>query len=303
MSTLPDHGRCAFASLHPVVTFGFFAGAIVLSVVLANPICQAISVLFAAVCYLTFRGREAWRFIGGHAVVLLVVTLSAPLFNAQGATVLFRWWGDRPYTLEALALGASTGLMLVAMMLWFASYHLVMTSDKFAYLFGRAIPALSLTLIMVLRLVPSYRRKADALMTARACIGKGPAEGASVAARVRDGGSVLLLLSADALEGAVVAADSMTARGFGLSGRTHFALFRWEARDTVLAGVMVALAAGAVVALVQGGFAVTYFPTIVWPSASAAVLVGAVCYGVFLAIPAVINCGGRALWHYSLSKS
>ena len=303
MSTLPYQGRCAFASLHPVVTFGFFAAAIVLSVVLANPICQAISVLFAAVCYLTFRGREAWRFIGGLAVVLLVVTLSAPLFNAQGATVLFRWWGGRPYTLEALALGASTGLMLVAMMLWFASYHLVMTSDKFAYLFGRAIPALSLTLIMVLRLVPSYRRKADALMTARACIGKGPAEGASVAARVRDGGSVLLLLSADALEGAVVAADSMTARGFGLRGRTHFALFRWEARDTVLAGVMVALAAGAVVALVQGGFAVTYFPTIVWPSASAAVLVGAVCYGVFLAIPAVINCGGRALWHYSLSKS
>ena len=156
---------------------------------------------------------------------------------------------------------------------------------------------------MVLRLVPSYRRKADALMTARACIGKGPAEGASVAARVRDGGSVLLSLSADALESAVVAADSMTARGFGLSGRTHFALFRWEARDTVLVVAMGALVAGAVVALVQGGFAVTYFPTIVWPSAGVAVLMGAVCYGAFLAIPAVINCGGRALWRYSLSKS
>lgn len=251
MSTLPYQGRCAFASLHPAVTLGFFAGAIVLSMVLANPICQVMSVLLAAACYLTFRGREAWRFIAGLTAVLLVVTLSAPLFNTQGATVLLRWWGGRPYTLEALALGASTGLMLVAMMLWFASFHLVMTSDKFTYLFGRAIPALSLVLTMVLRLVPSYRRKADALMTARACIGKGPAEGASVAARVRDGGSVLLSLSADALESAVVAADSMTARGFGLSGRTHFALFRWEARDTVLVVAMGALVAGAVVALVQ----------------------------------------------------
>ena len=89
MSTLPYQGRCAFASLHPSVTFGFFAGAIVLSVVLANPICQAISVLLAAVCYLTFRGREAWRFIGGLAVVLLVVTLSAPLFNTQGRPALY----------------------------------------------------------------------------------------------------------------------------------------------------------------------------------------------------------------------
>ena len=90
MSTLPYQGRCAFASLHPAVTFGFFAGAIVLSVVLANPICQAISVLFAAVCYLTFRGREAWRFIGRHALVVLVETLSAPLFNSQAARVLLR---------------------------------------------------------------------------------------------------------------------------------------------------------------------------------------------------------------------
>ena len=153
MSTLPYQGRCAFASLHPAVTFGFFAGAIVLSMVLANPICQVMSVLLAAACYLTFRGREAWRFIAGLTAVLLVVTLSAPLFNTQGATVLLRWWGGRPYTLEALALGASTGLMLVAMMLWFASFHLVMTSDKFTYLFGRAIPALSLVLTMVLRLV------------------------------------------------------------------------------------------------------------------------------------------------------
>ena len=168
---------------------------------------------------------------------------------------------------------------------------------------GSLISALSLVLTMVLRLVPSYRRKADALMTARACIGKGPAEGASVAARVRDGGSVLLSLSADALESAVVAADSMTARGFGLSGRTHFALFRWEARDTVLVVAMGALVVGAVAAFAQGGFAITYFPTIVWPSAGAAVLMGAVCYGAFLAIPAVINCGGRALWRYSLSKS
>ena len=115
MSILPYRGRCAFASLHPAVTFCFFAGAIVLSMVLANPICQVTSVLLAAACYLTFRGREAWRFIVGLMAVLLVVTLSAPLFNTQGATVLLRWWGGRPYTLEALALGASTGLMLVAM--------------------------------------------------------------------------------------------------------------------------------------------------------------------------------------------
>lgn len=303
MHPMPLQGRCAFASLHPAVTFAFFAAAIVLGVVLGNPVLQLLSVLFAATSYLTFRGREAWRYIGGLAAVLLVVAVAAPLFNTQGATVLFRWWGGRPYTLEALALGASTGLMLVSMMLWFASYHLVMTSDKFTYLFGRAIPALSLVLTMVLRLVPSYRRRASALMTARACIGKGPAEGGSVPARVRDGGSVLLALSADALEGAVVAADSMVSRGYGLPGRTHFAPFRWEGRDTVLAVAMVVLAGTAVAAIVSSGCAVSYFPTIAMPPMGTGALVGVLCYGAFLAIPTFINCGGRASWRYSLSKS
>lgn len=303
MNTLPYRGRCAFASLHPAVTFAFFAAAIVLCMVFANPVYQLTSAVFAAACYVSFCGRRAWRLVVGLTAVLLVVTLASPLFNAQGATVLFRWWGGRPYTMEALALGASTGLMLVSMMLWFASYHLVMASDKFTYLFGRAAPALSTVLVMVLRLVPSYRRHAADLVTARACIGKGPREDGPLAARVRDAGSILVLLSADALEGAVVAADSMAARGFGLPGRTHFALFRWSVRDTVLATVMAALAAGAVAALVLGGTSVAYFPTIAMPSANSVALGGGFCYAVLLALPTVVNIGGRASWRYSLSRS
>lgn len=302
MNTLPYRGRCAFASVHPAVTFAFFAAAIVLCMVLANPIYQLVSAVFAGACYVSFRGRRAWRFVVGLMVVLLVVALASPLFNTQGATVLFRWWGERPYTMEALALGVSTGLMLVSMMLWFASYHLVMTSDKFTYLFGRAAPALSTILVMVLRLVPSYRHRAAALVTARACIGKGPSEDGPFVARVRDAGSILALLSADALEGAVVAADSMAARGFGLPGRTHFALFRWSARDTVLASVMTGLAAGAVIALVLGGTSVAYFPTIAMPPASSAALGGGLCYAALLALPVVVNLGGRASWRYSLSR-
>ena len=158
MIALPVQGRCAFASLHPAVTFAFFTGALLLCMVFAHPLLQVEAVCLAALCYVSFRGRGAWPFIGGLAVLLAVVAFASPLFNTQGETVLFRWWAGRPYTLEALALGASTGLMLAAMMLWFASYHLVMTSDKFTFLFGRALPGLSTVLVMVLRLVPASAR-------------------------------------------------------------------------------------------------------------------------------------------------
>lgn len=302
MSVLPAQGRCAFASLHPAVSFAFFAGALLLCMVLAHPLLQIEAFCLAALCYVSFRGRSAWRFVGGLVVLLAVVALVSPLFNARGEAVLFRWWAGRPYTLEALALGASTGLMLAAMMLWFASYHLVMTSDAFTFLFGRALPGLSTVLVMVLRLVPTYRRRIEKLAMARAGIGQGPSEGATLAARARSAGTVLSALSADALEGAIVTADSMVARGYGLPGRTHFALFRWERRDSVVLMVMAGLLAVAVVALVLGDTAVRYFPAIVVSPVGADVLVGALCYGAFLLLPTALNLGGRLAWRCSLSS-
>ena len=302
MSILPEQGRVAFAALHPAVTFAFFAGAIVLCMCFSNPAFQALSIVCAAALYLTLRGRRALPFIGGLGVALVVIALVNPLFATQGDTVLFTWWGGRPYTLEALALGASTGAMLVAMMLWFASYHLVMTADKFTYLFGGVIPALSMVLTMVLRLVPGYRRRADALLTARACIGKWPAEGAGLVQRARAAAAALAALSATALEDAIITADSMRARGYGLAGRTRYALFRWDGRDVATAAVMAALLVGAVAALVAGGTAVTFFPTISLPPLTPAGVLGGVCYGAFLALPTAYNLGERALWLCSLSR-
>jgi energy-coupling factor transport system permease protein len=46
--------------------------------------------------------------------------------------------------------------MLAAVISWFSCYNAVMTSDKFVYLFGRVIPALSLILSMTLRFVPKF---------------------------------------------------------------------------------------------------------------------------------------------------
>ena len=47
--------------------------------------------------------------------------------------------------------------MLASVVLWFSSYNEVMTSDKFVYLFGRVIPALSLVLSMSLRFIPKFK--------------------------------------------------------------------------------------------------------------------------------------------------
>ena len=78
----------------------------------------------------------------------------------------------KPYTLEAALRGTSGGV-LVSVLLWAGCYNAVMTSDKFTMLFGNLAPALSLLLVMVLRLIPSYFRKMRQITGSRESIGGG----------------------------------------------------------------------------------------------------------------------------------
>lgn len=303
MTQWPEQGRCAFTTVHPAAAFAFFAVALVGCMVFANPVCEAASFLCAALLYGSLAGtRRVLKLAAGLGVLVFAVAALMPLFNAEGATVLFRWWGGRPYTLEAMALGATTGLMLATMLLWFASFHEVVTADKFTFLFGRFAPAVTMVLTLVLRLVPSYGRRAREVWQARAGIGKAPREGASLRLRVEAGATVLGLLSANALEDAVVTADSLRSRGYGLPGRTVFSRYRWTVRDGVFAAALVVLALVATVLLVPWGFMPRFFPAMPAPLPAGAAIGGLVCYGALLLLPALLNEGEKVSWRLSLSR-
>lgn len=89
--------------------------------------------------------------------MFLLVAVTNPLFSHNGVTPLFYLNGN-PVTLEAFVYGAAIAVMVVGVMLWCRCYSAVMTSDKFLYLFGRAIPKLALVLSMALRFIPMFKR-------------------------------------------------------------------------------------------------------------------------------------------------
>ena len=211
----------AFSTHHPAVTLTFFVGVTVLCVLVQQPVVQAVGLMGAVLYYLCLRGRDAWRLLVAMALALVMLAAINPLFNTLGDTVLFTYLGTRPYALEALAYGTSTATMFVSVMLWFACYAQVMSTDKFTYLFGHRAPALTLVLTMTLRLVPSYVRKARQISTARRGAGLSMTQG-SVRERARDGASLLSALTSWALEGAVTTADSMRSRGYGTKGGGDF---------------------------------------------------------------------------------
>lgn len=224
-----------FSLYHPVVGFIFFTGAIVLGMFFVHPIFLGTSVLLSATYYLSLKGARGWRLIGVLLIVFIAISIINPLFNTLGNTVLFMYLGGRRFTLEAQYYGMATGIMFSCIMLWFACYNLVMTSDKFIYLFGRLMPSISLILTMVLRLIPNFKKKLITISGVRRCIGK------EVGNKPTQNAAVLLSVMASwALEGAVQTSDSMRSRGYGLPGRTSFCIYRFGRRDAVLLTVMLA---------------------------------------------------------------
>ena len=291
----------AFSQRHPIVNFIFFLGAIGFGVVIQHPAYLAAGVFFAACYYLLLQGRKAGKPLLGLLALFAGMTLMNPLFNTYGVTVLGSVFG-RPYTLEALYYGAAVSAVFVVMLLWFGCYNQVLTSDKFTSLFGNMIPALSLLLVMVLRMIPNLMRKGAQFAGARKSIGKGSAENASFREKLTDGVTILSALTDWALEGGVVTGDSMRSRGYGSAKRTSFMIYRMTGIDGFLLALQCLLAAAVLAAAFQGGADAVYTPQLYIAPVGGGNFWGFAAYCLYLSIPTVLSIKETIQWHISRSK-
>lgn len=287
----------AFSKCHPAVNFLFFAGAIGTSVLIQHPMYLLVGILTGATYYLLLNGRKGWKMLLGMAMLFLFLMAINPLFNTFGETPLCYLFG-RPYTLEALRYGAVLGGVFVTMLLWFGCYNKVLTSDKFTSLFGNLIPAISLVLVMVFRMVPNLMRKAGQLTGARKSIGKGAGENSTNKEKLNDGMTVLGALTSWALEGSVVTGDSMRSRGYGTAKRSSFMIYRMSITDWTLLIVIPSLLALVIAAACLGQMAATYMPEFYISPPSW----GIVPYGIYLLIPIALHTKEAIQWHISRSK-
>ena len=289
--------RDAFSSFHPAVNFLFFMGAIGFGVVIQHPAYLAAGAVCGFVYYLLLHGWKGLKLLLAVIPMFLLIMLVNPLINTYGKTVLFTYFG-RNWTLEAMVYGMVLGGMFVLMMVWFGCYSVVLTSDKFVCLFGSLIPALSLLLVMVLRLIPSFLRKTKQIIGARNAIGKGGNENASFRDKAASGMTVLSALTDWALEGSIVTADSMRARGYGSAKRTSFRIYRMTARDWVVLAVELVLAVTVIVTIAAGGTEASFTYRI----SVSPLTWGYMAYWAFLLIPTVIQIKEEIQWRIILSK-
>ncbi|MDR1217681.1 MAG: energy-coupling factor transporter transmembrane protein EcfT [Oscillospiraceae bacterium] len=256
------NNRDTFSGCHPIVNFVYFALVIAFAMVFTHPVCLASS-LFCAFAYSIYlKGRKAIR--AGLTYMLPTLVFAAlvnPAFNHEGGTILAYLPGGNPLTLESIAYGAAAAVMLVTVITWFSCFNEVVTSDKFVYLFGRVIPALSLILSMTLRLVPRFKTQIKVVSNAQKCVGRDVSNG-SVLRRARHGIKILSIMVTWALENAIETADSMKSRGYGLPGRTAFSIYRFDRRDAKTLAFLLLCGAYIAVGSATGGLYFRYFPTV-----------------------------------------
>ena len=249
-----------FAGFHPAVNFIFFALVLVFSMCFMHPVCLLISLVCSAVYAIRLNGEKAVRLsLRWFLPMLLLAAILNPAFNHQGVTILAYLPSGNPLTLESILYGLAAAVMLVSVMEWFVCYTAVMTSDKFVYLFGRIIPALSLVLSMALRFVPKFAAQYRIVRQSQRCIGRDASSG-SIFHRIRCGVTIFSVMVTWALENAIETADSMRSRGYGLPGRSAFSIYRFDSRDRAALLWMLCCGGFIIAGWIAGGFAFNYYP-------------------------------------------
>ena len=288
----------AFSKRHPAVNFAFFLGAIGCAVVIQHPAYLAVGIAGGMCYYLLLYRHRGVKNILAMLPFFLLLTFANPLFNHYGQRVLFRYFG-RPYTLEALLYGLAIGGIFFEMLLWFGCYNAVLTSDKFTALFGNLIPALSLLLVMVLRLIPNFMRKAAQIAGARKSIGKGAAESDTNREKLEDGMSILGALTSWTLEGSVVTADSMRSRGYGTGKRSSFMIYRMTGLDFWLLTVLMVLF---LLTVFVGDKTANFTPNFRIAKVSGRNWLGLLAYAAFLFLPTALHIKEAIQWRISRSR-
>lgn len=284
---------------NPLAAFVYFLCVVLAVAFTLNPVMLAISFAGAAAFLLAsgkVRGKTALLYFG----MLLVMSLINPLFNHNGATVLFIM-NNNPVTLEALIYGVCAAFMIITVLCWLKIFALIMTADKLLCLFGTASPKLALLFSMTVRYVPLFARQTKKVALAQR--GLGLTGDDSIPARIHSGMRIFSIMVTWGLENGIITADSMTARGYGTGKRTFYSPFRFTRQDAIFTALTLLLF-GINIFVTAAGFSdFEFYPHFSARAISPAAVASYVAYAMLSLLPSFIRIKENIVWKYRKGKN
>jgi energy-coupling factor transport system permease protein len=186
----------------------------------------------------SLRPRIIFYLAIGAAVFLLT---PLPFFSgSRGSVILFYMLGN-PVTLESVVYGLVFALRLVALLITFNAFNLVVNPEKFAYLFSRVAEQSSFVVTLGLRLIPTLLRRLSEISDIRKSERRGipgSTEKRGVKTKIKDAMNITSALVTWSLEDAVITAQSMRSRGYGVklrqkNGRTFYFPYKFRKKDAL----------------------------------------------------------------------
>lgn len=291
-----------FKVYHPIVNFIYFIFVIGFSCVLMHPLCLVISLVCGFTYSVMLKGREAIkRNLIYMLPVLILMALINPAFNHRGVTILKYLPGGNPLTLESIVYGLAAAVMLASVILWFSCFNMVITSDKFIYLFGKIIPSMSLIISMTLRFVPRFAAQLKEVANAQKGMGREVTSGSAIR-RARHGLNILSIMTTWSLENAIETSDSMRSRGYGIPGRTAFSIFTFDKRDKNALICIVLLGTYTLIGNISGRMYFRYFPGLKGAGLSAYGISVFASYLLLCIYPVIIELWEARKWKALESK-
>ena len=289
-----------FDRLHPITAFVYFMLLLLVAMLTMNPviitICYLSSIIF---CGMLIGIRKLLSSLAYNIPLMLMIALTNPMFVHKGETILF-FLNDNPVTKEAIIYGVFASMMIMSVFYLCRCYTEIMTSDKFIYLFGRVIPKLSLVLSMILAFIPKLKRKYREIDEAQKALGIYATQ--SYVDKLRSKMRVLSILLTNSLETSVDTADSMRARGYGLKGRTSYAIYRFTASDFAYLVFSIVFGVGAVVLIMLGASEFYYYPTVTVIEGSPIIYILYLSLALLAGSSIFMEVKENILWRYLKSK-
>lgn len=200
-----------------------------------------------------------------------------------------------PITLESIYYGMALGLTLSAIIMYFSSLFIVITTDKFIYLFGRISPRLSLFFSIILRIIPRIKAQFKVISNGQKAIGKGYTQG-NLASMFINFIRIISIIITWLLENIIEVTSSMKARGYGLKGRTSFSLYKINTRDKKILAIFIILLSIVIIGFIIGENTIKYFPMIKIKEKSLISIVVYLAYLGITLIPLIINIKEDIIW-------
>jgi energy-coupling factor transport system permease protein len=240
--------RSEFVKYHPVANLIYFVLCFVSVSFINNPFVIAVLLMISVAHNIQLdKGKKLRSNAVFYIIIGTAMLLANIFFVHRGAVILFYMPGGNPVTLESAVFGIKSGLSLITVLTTFNAFNIVINPEKFMYLFSRVAEQTAFVVMLGLRFVPTLRRRlAEISDISKAAGFNNPVKKQNalidLKRKISGAMNIITTLIMWSLEDAVVTAQSMRSRGYGVNmqrqnklknGRTFYFIYKFSKRDVL----------------------------------------------------------------------